>query len=198
MKVTNLSQQNKNSYTFIMVITFFAAIAGLLFGFDTGIISGALQFVSITFHITHGHQGLQELIVSAVPLGAFFGAVLSKKSSFVLGRRWSIIATAILFIVGTLVASVAVNISMLIVGRLIMGLGVGLSSMIVPMYLSEISPPEIRGAIVFCFQLAITVGLFMSFVINLIFSDMGSWRLMFAIGLIPSIVLGVGMLFFTI
>ena len=178
----------------IITIAFFATIAGLLFGFDTGVISGALQFISQAFHITKQHYQLQEFIVAAVPFGALIGAILSKRSSFLLGRRRSIITTAVMFVIGTLLVVFAVNVSMVIIGRLIMGIAVGLSAMIVPMYLSELSPPDIRGAIVFCFQLAITVGLFLAFLINALFID-GNWRAMFAVGLIPSILLWVGMLF---
>ena len=190
-----MDAQQPKDYTLIILIASFAGIAGLLFGFDTGVISGALQFISKDFGISHGHQALQEWIVAAVPLGALVGAILSKKSSFVLGRRFSIIVTAILFIIGTLLASFATSIPMLIIGRLTMGLAVGLSSMIVPMYLSEVSPPQIRGAVVFCYQLAITIGLFLAFIINFIFADSESWRMMFAVGLIPSTLLGIGMLF---
>ena len=179
----------------LVFIAFIAAIAGLLFGFDTGIISGALQFIVTTFHLTASQTWLKEFIVASVPLGAFIGSVFSRASSFWIGRRRSIISTALIFIIGTLVAALAQDVPMLIVGRLLMGLAIGLSAMIVPMYLSEISPPQLRGAIVFCFQLAITIGLLMAFIINYAFSAHGDWRMMFAIGIIPSIILGVGMLF---
>ena len=187
-------EEQKSSHFYIITIAFFATIAGLLFGFDTGVISGALQFISQAFGITKQHYQLQECIVAAVPFGALIGAVLSKKSSFLLGRRRSIITTAVMFVIGTLMVVLAIDVWMVVVGRLIMGMAVGLSAMIVPMYLSELSPPDIRGAIVFCFQLAITVGLFLAFLINALFID-GNWRAMFAVGLIPSILLWVGMLF---
>lgn len=183
-----------NPYLLIF-IAFIATIAGLLFGFDTGIISGALQFIATYFHLSASQTWLKEMIVSAVPFGALIGSIFSKPSSFWIGRRRSIIATALIFIAGTLIAALAQNIPMLIIGRLFMGLAIGLSAMIVPMYLSEISPPQIRGAIVFCFQLAITIGLLLAFIINYLFSSHGDWRMMFAVGLIPSIILGVGMLF---
>ena len=180
---------------FIIIIAFFATIAGLLFGFDTGVISGALQFISKTFSITSSNVGLKEVIVSSVPIGALIGACLSNISSRVIGRRNSIILTALLFIIGTLIACCASSVYEVVIGRLIMGLAVGLSAMIVPMYLSEVSPAKIRGSIVFCFQLAITIGLLGAFVINYFFAESENWRAMFAVGLIPSILLGVGMLF---
>jgi MFS family permease len=173
---------------YLMAIVFFAAIAGLLFGFDTGVISGALLFISNTFHIGSAQYFLKGCIVSVVPFGALVGAILSKKSSYVFGRRRSIMITALMFIVGTLMVAYAQHVSMVIIGRIIMGLAVGLSAMIVPMYLSEISPPRSRGAVVFCFQLAITLGLLMAFVINYIFANGHDWRAMFLVGLVPSLV----------
>ncbi len=180
---------------YIISVSFFAAIAGLLFGFDTGVISGALQFIVKTFNISPDNTFLQSMIVSSVPIGALVGAIISKFLSGLFGRRNSIITTAILFVVGTLIASFAGSVSEVIIGRLIMGLAVGISAMIVPMYLSEIAPHKIRGSVVFLFQLSITIGLFAAFLINYIFSDSENWRAMFAIGLIPSVILGVGMLF---
>ena len=192
--MTKLRCNNQKSSFHVIITAIVAAIAGLLFGFDTGVISGALQFIVHAFNIPHTDTFLQEAIVSSVPLGAFLGAICSKFASSWIGRKKSIILTAILFIIGTLFTSLAPEILEIILGRLIMGLAVGLSAMIVPMYLSEISSPKNRGAIVFCFQLAITIGLFSAFLTNYAFSNSGNWRAMFAIGLIPSIILALGML----
>ena len=194
------------NYVYILILSTIAAIAGLLFGFDTGIINGALPFIAKTFHIIAHPKYLvfgimhvsdivlKEFIVSAVPLGALIGAVASSFTSRILGRRGSIIATAILFILGTLFAAVAIDPNMLIIARLLMGFAVGLSAMVVPMYLSEVAPPEIRGAVVFLYQMAITVGLLSAFIINFIFELHENWRAMFMVGVVPSILLGVGML----
>lgn len=186
--------QPATNYAYILTISVVAAIAGLLYGFDTGVISGALQFVSKTFNITDAQYKLKELIVSSVPIGALIGAVLSSKFSNGLGRRRSIIFSSIIFIIGTCVTTFAVNIDMVILGRLLMGYAVGLSSMIVPMYLSEVAPFQIRGAVIFLFQLAITIGIFSALVVNYLFASLENWRAMFAIGLVPSILLGLGML----
>ena len=191
--MTKLQHNNQNSF-YIIITTIVAAIAGLLFGFDTGVISGALQFIVHEFNIPQTDTFLQGIIVSSVPLGALFGAICSKFSSSWIGRKKSIIVTAILFIIGTLLTALAPGVIEIILGRLIMGLAVGLSAMIVPMYLSEISSPKNRGAIVCCFQLAITIGLFSAFLTNYAFSHSGNWRAMFAVGLIPSIILAFGML----
>ncbi|MBN2689112.1 MAG: sugar porter family MFS transporter [Gammaproteobacteria bacterium] len=204
-----------DNHTYIIVLATIAAIAGFLFGFDTGIISGALQFISKTFHIIttsnryllHTPQysvlglfnvsgtTIQEFIVSAVPTGALIGAIISGKAASFFGRRGGIIATAIIFFIGTAIAASAPNINTLLCGRLLMGFAVGLSAMVAPLYLSEVAPPTIRGAVVFLYQMAITMGLLGAFIINYLFASYGDWRAMFAVGLIPSLLLAVGMMF---
>ncbi|MCK4608936.1 MAG: sugar porter family MFS transporter, partial [Gammaproteobacteria bacterium] len=196
------------------VVATIAAIAGLLFGFDTGVINGALPFIAHTFHIvvpTSAHvlnlptyavfgvmhvsaTVLKEFIVAAVPFGALIGAIFSSSASHALGRRITIIASALLFILGTLFAVFSLSTDMLITGRLCMGFAIGLSAMVVPMYLSEVSPPDIRGSVIFLYQMAITVGLLSAFVINFIFHAHENWRAMFAVGILPSLLLGLGML----
>lgn len=178
----------------IFLIALFSCIAGLLFGFDTGVISGALQFIVQTFHIPATDTFTQEMIVSAVPFGALVGAILSKQSANRLGRKYSILLTALLFIVGTSLTAFAFNVTAVMLGRFLMGLAVGLSAMIVPMYLSELAAPQTRGAVVFCYQLSITIGLFVAFLINYIFADAGAWRMMFLVGLIPSTLLALGVI----
>ena len=168
--------------SYVARIAFFAAITGLLFGFDTAIISGALKFVMRDLSINDTDIVLQEYIVSAVPFGALIGATLSKMSSLLIGRKFSILLTSVLFSIGTLIAVMGNSVDTLIMGRFLMGLGVGLSSMIVPMYLSEISPPSIRGRLVFCYQLAVTIGLLSAFITNYIFSSSENWRYMFLVG----------------
>jgi len=188
-------QDNPTNIGFILLISTIAAIGGLLFGFDTGVISGALAFISSSFHLTIENTFIKEMIVSAVPIGALIGALLSGKSSNKLGRRSSIIVSAVLFILGTLITSLAFSVYMVMLGRLVMGFAVGLSVMTVPMYLSEVSPPSIRGTAVFLFQLAITIGILVAFIINYIFANDENWRMMFAVAVLPAIVLWVGMLF---
>lgn len=178
-----------------MTISIVAAIAGLLFGFDTGVISGALQFMSKTFHLTPSDYGIKEFIVSSVPIGALFGAIFSSPLSHRLGRRNSILSTAVIFIIGTACTAAAPTITFVIIGRLLMGFAVGLSAMTVPMYLAEISPIEIRGAMVFLFQLAITIGLMLAFIMNYLFAATENWRMMFVAGIVLACLLGFGVLF---
>ncbi len=189
----SVSSEAHENYIFIFTISIIAAMAGLLFGYDTGVISGSLHFISTHFFVKDTRT--QEIIVSAVPIGALLGALLSSKSSFLLGRRASIILSSVVFILGTALVVFAASVGMVITGRLIMGLAVGLSSMIVPMYLAEITPPRVRGTAIFLFQLAITIGILSAFLVNYFYVDSGNWRAMFAIAFIPSVLLGVGMIF---
>lgn len=194
MKNSKIVEAKKANVYLIGVI---AAMAGLLFGFDTGVISGAQEFLFKTFNV-EAEPWLQGWVVSAVPLGALFGAMVSGYFARELGRKSSIRMTALVFLVGTLMASVAVNLVMVAAGRLLMGLGIGISAMVVPMYLGEVSPANVRGKIIFLFQLAITIGLFLAFATNMCFAhwitdSSVNWRWMFAIGILPSILLYVGM-----
>lgn len=192
--MSNLQPQKiADQSMYIYFVSAIAAMAGLLFGFDAGVISGALQFIVRDFQIESSNFILQESIVASVPCGGILGALVSKNCSSFLGRRKSIILTATMFIIGTLVAGYAFNVYCVILGRLVMGLAVGISAMIVPMYLSEISPVNIRGRVVFCYQLAVTIGLLSAFIVNYCFSGDGDWRAMFLVGMVPSIILGVGM-----
>ncbi|MGH2895303.1 MAG: MFS transporter, partial [Solirubrobacteraceae bacterium] len=156
-----------------------AALGGLLLGYDTGVISGALLFVKRTFHL--GSTG-QSVVVSAVLVGAVLGAALATGLGDRIRRRTLIFSSALVFILGSIIATVATSADILITGRVILGIAIGLSSSVVPVYIAEISPEERRGSYVALFQLAITVGIFLAYLINLAFAGIDGWRWMFVIG----------------
>ena len=182
-----LGKKNKKIVYFIASI---AAIAGILFGFDTGVINGALVPLAKDLQITSIFT--KEFIVACVPLGALFGAIISPIFANYLGRKYSILLSATIFLPATLCVSLAQNVGFVELGRLGMGIAIGLSATIVPMYLSEVSPTNIRGSLVFLFQLAVTIGLVLAFVINHAFDE--NWRAMFLVGVIPSGLLAIGIL----
>jgi sugar porter (SP) family MFS transporter len=192
--MNHIEHDEVGTFLYLLMVSVCAAIAGFLFGYDTGVIAGALHLVSKTYGLTVEHYVLKEVIVSSVPAGAFIGAILSSKTSYAVGRRASIILTSILFTLGTAIVAVGGTINTVIGGRLLMGFGIGLSAMIVPMYLSEVSPPKIRGSIVFLFQLAITFGLLSAFVVNYLLEATEGWRWMFAVAIVPSVALGLTMI----
>ncbi len=170
-----------------------AAIVGLLFGFDTGIISGALLFIEKDFLVS---TAMKELIVSSVLLGAMLGSPLSGRLTDRFGRKRLMLIVSGLFTMGTLTASFASQVSIILIGRLMIGLAIGMGSYTAPLYIAEVSPFELRGALVTLNQLAITIGILCSYIINYIFTNIdGSWRWMFGIGLIPAILLSIGMIF---
>jgi SP family galactose:H+ symporter-like MFS transporter len=179
------------STKFVYVAAAFAALGGLLFGYDTGVISGALIFIQKTFALSTFHQ---ELVVSVVLVGACFGALSGGRLSDRFGRRGMLIFTAATFILGAIICAVAANVTMLIVGRAIVGLGIGFASSTVPLYISEVSPAEARGWQVSLFQFAITVGILAAYLVDYAFSGAGSWRWMLGLAVVPGAALGLGML----
>lgn len=186
--------ETQNSHhLYIYCVSAIAAIAGLLFGFDTGIISGALLFIQKDFALT---TIMKELIVSSVLLGAMFGSLSSGQLTDRFGRRRLMLIISGLFIIGTLIASFTTTVNGILLGRLFIGFAIGIGSYTAPLYIAEVSPYELRGGLVSLNQLAITVGILCSFLINYTFTNIdGSWRWMFGIGLVPAILLSLGMLF---
>ncbi len=173
-------------------IYFFGALGGLLFGYDTGVISGALLFIPNTFKLSPFLQGA---IVAALLLGAMVGAACAGRLSDRLGRRLLIIIAAIVFTVGSLLAALAPSVAMLVAARFIIGLAVGSAALVVPLYLSEIAPTEVRGAIASLNQLMIVGGILVAFIVNAILASSANWRLMLGLAAVPSLILLVGMLF---
>lgn len=186
-------QSSRQSQFYIYTVSAIAALAGLLFGFDTGIISGALLFIEKDFMIS---TVMKELIVSSVLFGAMFGSLFSGRLTDRFGRRRLMLLISALFIIGTFIAATATQVYAILYGRLFIGFAIGIGSYTAPLYIAEVSPHEVRGGLVSLNQLAITVGILISFIINFAFTNFdGSWRWMFGIGLIPAILLSVGMLF---
>lgn len=173
-------------------IYFFGALGGLLFGYDTGVISGALLFIPDDFKLTPFLQGA---IVAALLLGAMIGAAVAGRLSDRLGRKQLIVAAAVVFTIGSLLAALAPSVAVLIAARFIIGLAVGSAALVVPLYLAEIAPTEVRGAIASLNQLMIVAGILAAFVVNAILASSGDWRLMLGLAAVPSLILLVGMLF---
>jgi sugar porter (SP) family MFS transporter len=169
------------------------ALGGLLFGYDTGVVSGALLFIKKDFGGLSSFQ--QELVTSLLLVGAVIGALAAGRVSDWIGRRFTVLITAAVFIVGVLLAAFTPTYPTLLVARIIIGLAVGSASMVVPLYIGEIVPPRVRGGLVSLNQLAITVGILSSYLIDYGLSGTGNWRLMFGLAAIPAAALFLGMLF---
>lgn len=173
-------------------ISIIAAIGGLLFGFDTGVISGALLYLKKDLH---ANDVAQEWIVSVLLLGAIAGAILSGYLADKLSRKWTKVISGVVYVIGALGCAFAVSIPMLIGFRFILGLSVGTASFVAPLYISEVSPPRVRGGLVSFNQLAITSGILLAYLVNFAFSSVpDGWRWMLGVGVIPGAALAVGML----
>ena len=185
-------KQNKN---FVIIIAVIAATGGLLFGFDTGVISGAIPFLQKYFSIG---DNVIETITTSVLIGAILGAILGGRLTDMLGRKKVILASAIIFVVGAIWSGMAASPESLMAARLILGIAIGISSFAVPLYIAEIAPAKKRGALVSTFQLLITAGILASYLSDLAIaneSDAECWRMMFYVGVIPAAILLFGMIF---
>ena len=175
----------------IYLIAGIAALGGLLFGYDTGVISGALLFIRTDFGLSPALQGL---VAGIALVGAAGGAAVAGGLSDRFGRRLVILATGLVFIAGALISALAPSLSILLVGRVIVGVGIGVASMLTPLYLAETAPARSRGALVSLNQLAITCGILVSYLIGYAFAAGGLWRWMMALGAVPGAILAIGML----
>ncbi|XP_010478403.1 PREDICTED: probable inositol transporter 2 [Camelina sativa] len=176
----------KNPY--VLRLAFSAGIGGLLFGYDTGVISGALLYIRDDFKSVDKNTWLQEMIVSMAVAGAIVGAAIGGWANDRFGRRSAILMADFLFLLGAIIMAAAPNPSLLVVGRVFVGLGVGMASMTAPLYISEASPAKIRGALVSTNGFLITGGQFLSYLINLAFTDVtGTWRWMLGIAGLPAL-----------
>ncbi|MER6816390.1 sugar porter family MFS transporter [Spirillospora sp. NPDC000708] len=162
------------------------AVGGFLFGFDTGVISGALLYIKTDFGLDSFEQSS---VVSVLVLGAMAGAMGSGRIADRIGRRRILGLEGLVFLVGTVIAVLSTGYAMLVAGRLVLGLAVGGASATVPVYLSEISPKEIRGRTLTLNQLLITIGILVAYLTNLAFSGAGDWRAMIGVGAVPAAVI---------
>jgi SP family sugar:H+ symporter-like MFS transporter len=172
-------------------IYFFGALGGLLFGYDTGVISGAILFITKDFDTTPFVEGA---IVAGLLLGAMIGAAAAGRLSDRLGRRRLILIAAVVFAVGAIGAAAAPSAGVLIAFRFVLGLAVGSAALVVPLYLSEIAPTKIRGAISSLNQMMIVSGILVAFLVNAALASSGEWRIMLGLAVVPAVVLFFGML----
>lgn len=180
-------------YLWLYVVAIIASLGGLLSGYDTGVISGALLFINESWELADTTQGI---LVSSVLIGAVIGAATNGVLADIFGRKKIIMATAVIFILGSIFCAFAPNIYVLIFSRIFVGFAVGIVNFVVPLYLSEIAPKHLRGTLVSLYQWAITAGILFSYFINAAFaSAVYSWRWMLFAGVIPGLILFIGMCF---
>jgi SP family galactose:H+ symporter-like MFS transporter len=177
----------------IYLITGLSALGGLLFGFDTGVISGAQLFLIKTFHLNTTQQSLA---VSIALVGAVIGAFCVGRMNDALGRRKTMIILAILFMLGALLTAFSPSFLFFLCIRVVVGFAFGASASAVPVYIAEVAPPALRGALVTMNQLAITIGIAVSYWVDLAFANAGlGWPPMFGVAALPGAIFLLGMFF---
>ena len=180
-------------YIWLYIVAIVASLGGLLSGYDTGVISGALLFINETWILPDTLQGF---LVSSVLIGAVIGAATNGVLADIFGRKKIIMATAVIFILGSLMCAFAPNVYVLILSRIFVGFAVGIVNFVVPLYLSEVSPKNLRGTLVSLYQWAITAGILFSYFINAVFAQaVYNWRWMLFAGVVPGLILFIGMCF---
>lgn len=191
---TSILASRKGSRLSAGIVASVAATSGLLFGFDTAVINGALVFLRAQFALT---DLLTEIAASSLVVGCLAGASIAGIASDRLGRRKSLIAAALLFAASAVTSAAAQNFSQFCISRLAGGLAIGIASTLTPVYISEVVPHNRRGQLVSLNQLAVVIGILLAFFTNWQLSALGSvsWRWMFSVAAIPSLGFLVGLLF---
>ena len=161
-----------------------SAISSLLYGYDTGIISGALLQIREDFHTG---SGMEQIIASSILLGAIIGALVCSRLSEQLGRKRTLLLVSVIFVVGALGAAVAPTTWLLSLARVVLGVAVGGATQTVPMYVAELAPPKHRGKLVLTFQIGIGVGIVVSTVVGA--SEQFSWRMSIGMAAVPAAVM---------
>ena len=195
METLGLSEKkDRGSICYIIGVCFVAALGGLLFGYDTGVINGSLKFVQLKFELTPAMKGFA---ASSALIACIFGAAFAGTLSDRLGRKKVLILSAILFLVSAIGTALPKTLSQFIIFRFIGGLGVGAASMTSPMYIAEITPARIRGRMVSVNQFAIIFGMLVVYFINYFIAGCGDeawntetgWRWMFGSESLPALML---------
>ncbi|ASQ46013.1 sugar porter family MFS transporter [Legionella clemsonensis] len=179
------------------LVAIIGSVTGFLFGYDEGIIAGSLDLVRNYFGLTHTDVGV---MTSALPFGALIGsmligAVLASRLAKGFGRRSTLFAAGILFLIGALGTAIATEEWILIFARFILGIAIGTAAVTTPLYLAETAPVQLRGAIVAVYQLAITIGIVCAYSVNYLLIEHQAWRTMFASSALPAFILVLGIFF---
>ncbi len=176
---------------FLWLVVLIITLTGLLLGFDSGVISGAIYIIKQRFALSIEET---QLVIDAMLIGACIGSLVGGKLADYYGRRSVLLLVAYIFIIGSICTALAFNTNWLIIGRLIIGLAIGMTSFIGPLYISEIAPPAHRGKLILLNVIAVTAGVALAYGVNLILSPEGTWRAMLGISTAPAILLGFSIL----
>lgn len=178
---------------FLLGVAAVAAIGGFLFGFDTGVIGGAILFVDKDLHVS---KSASQFLVAVILIGAMCGALISGYLADAISRRRTKIISGSVFVIGALGAALAQSYWQLTASRFVLGLAVGTASFVSPMYIAELVPKRLRGGVVSFNQLFVTLGIVGAYITDWGFAPVSNnWRWMFGIAAIPGLALAIGMYF---
>jgi sugar porter (SP) family MFS transporter len=172
--------------SFLWRVSFIAGLGGILYGFDMGVIAGAMVFVRDSFTLS---TRLEEIVVSVVLVGAMLGAVGGGSIADRIGRRATLLWGGAIFLAGSLLAFWSPNVTTLIVARGLLGIAVGFTSVTAPVYISELAPPQSRGLLIGLYQFALTIGIVLADLAGYWLAAQHAWRLMFGLGALPATLL---------
>lgn len=192
-----LTESGPSSGRFLTRLTVIATLGGLLFGYDTGVISGALLYMKDDLDLSSFGEAtvVSSLLFPGAALGALFGGRIADK----IGRKRMLLLCGAIFLVGALGCALAPNVQIMVAARIILGLGVGAASVTCPLYLAEMAPPDRRGRMVTINELMIVTGQMLAFAMNAlldhVIQDPHVWRIMLAVAAVPAVALIIGMSF---
>jgi major inositol transporter-like SP family MFS transporter len=195
--MASLKETGPSSGRFLTRLTVIATLGGLLFGYDTGVISGALLYMKDDLNLSS--FGEATVVSSLLFPGAALGALLGGRIADRIGRKRMLLLCGAIFLVGALGCALAPNVQIMVAARIILGFGVGAASVTCPLYLAEMAPPERRGRMVTINELMIVTGQMLAFAMNAlldhVIQDPHVWRIMLAVAAVPAVALLVGMTF---
>ncbi|HEU0193495.1 MAG TPA: sugar porter family MFS transporter [Gaiellales bacterium] len=187
--LTNPTAEAPHRRSLVVKVAAVTMLAGLLFGYDQGVISGALDLIKADLHLGTFST---EVITSWVTLGALGGALVAGNLADTIGRRHTAMTAGVLFAIGALFEAAAPGVFVLTFGRVLTGVAVGFASTVAPLYAAEMAPASVRGRVVSGYQLAITIGIFLAYLVNDLLQGSAQWRVMFAAAVVPGVLLVLG------
>ncbi|XP_055802002.1 probable polyol transporter 4 [Solanum dulcamara] len=188
-----LESRKKSTRKYVYGCAVFASLNNVLLGYDVGVMSGAILFIQEDLKITEVQQ---EVLVGVLSIISLLGSLAGGRVSDAIGRKWTMGLAAVVFQIGAAVMTIAPSFEILMVGRILAGVGIGFGVMIAPVYIAEISPTIARGSLTSFPEIFINLGILLGYVSNYAFSGLSahiSWRIMLAVGILPSVFIGVAL-----